>query len=177
MIIDLSTITSQPRHYHFAFEKDWWLNDANDEQIQGLDAPLQVDVDLYRAGAKFVLEGKMIGRLRIRCDRCLEPYGQDLKKAFTLILTALTTDSDQEEIELSDEDLLTDFIEGDEIELDDFIREQIYLALPIKCLCDENCAGICPDCGANLNSEPCSCQREKGHPAFLKLKHVKIKGE
>jgi uncharacterized protein len=61
------------------------------------------------------------------------------------------------EIELLEEDLETGFISGDEIELDDIFKEQLYLALPIKSLCREGCLGLCPICGTDLNIQRCQC--------------------
>ncbi len=56
----------------------------------------------------------------------------------------------EEEIELSDEDMMTDFVTGEEVDLGEIIREQIFLALPMKSVCRPTCAGLCPKCGANL---------------------------
>lgn len=62
-----------------------------------------------------------------------------------------------EEAELTDEV----FYEGSSISLDETIREQVLLALPMRPLCSPECKGICPVCGANLNLSPCSCPREE----------------
>ncbi len=72
---------------------------------------------------------------------------------------------------------IVEFITDSEIRLDDIVREQIYLSLPMKCLCREDCSGLCPLCGTNLNMKKCECLREKGHPGFSKLKKVKFQGE
>ena len=70
------------------------------------------------------------------------------------------------------------FLRGEEVDLDEIIQEQVYLSLPIiRILCKENCQGLCPVCGNNLNKENCQCNREHGHPGFLKLKNLRIKGE
>ena len=56
-------------------------------------------------------------------------------------------------------------IKGNVIDLDDVIREQVYLSLPIKRLCRETCSGLCPSCGLNLNKEQCQCGKRPGHHA------------
>lgn len=81
-------------------------------------------------------------------------------------------DPDQNEIELSEEDMAVRFITGGEIDIDDIVIEQIYLSLPIKFLCSEGCHGLCPRCGTNLNQGECGCLKKNGHPAFLKLKEL-----
>ena len=76
-----------------------------------------------------------------------------------------------------EEDMEVDFIRGEEIDLDEIIRENMYLSLPIKLLCREECLGLCSNCGRNLNNGDCHCRQEQGHPGFSKLKGIKIKGE
>ena len=82
----------------------------------------------------------------------------------------------QNEIELLEDDMSVDFITGNEICLDDIVREQIYLSLPMKCLCREDCLGLCTLCGTNLNIGKCNCEDKKGHPGFSKLKNIKLDG-
>jgi uncharacterized protein len=75
-------------------------------------------------------------------------------------------EEDDTEIELAEKDLEVDFIRGEEIDLDEIIREQIYLSLPMKSLCSEDCLGLCPTCGSDLNAGSCQCHREQGHPGI-----------
>jgi uncharacterized protein len=113
----------------------------------------------------------------IRCDRCLEPYQRDIDAGFSFFLTIAPSLSGQNEIELLEDDMSVELVTDSEIRLDDIVREQIYLTLPMKCLCSEDCSGLCPLCGTNLNMKKCECLREKGHPGFSKLKKVKFQGE
>jgi uncharacterized protein len=175
MIIDLRSILTAPRHFDFTLEPDWWRGDGEDNQILGLDSPLSVHISISRAGSKYVLEGSLSGRLKLRCDRCLEPFNNDLNSDFSLFLSLPPTDTEKGELELVEEDMSLDFIIGDEIDLDEVVREQIYFSLPMKSLCRKDCSGLCPLCGANLNMEECKCRKEKGHPGFSELKNLKLK--
>jgi uncharacterized protein len=175
MIVDLKTILTAPRHFDFTLEPDWWQGDEEDDQILGLDSPLAVQITISRAGSKYVLDGRLSGRLRLRCDRCLEPFYDDLSSDFRLFLSLPPSDAEKSDLELSEEDMSLDFIVGGEIDLDEIVREQIYFSLPMKSLCREDCSGLCPLCGANLNKEECKCRREMGHPGFSKLKNLKLK--
>ena len=177
MIIDLRTISSDARRFNFTFEPVWWDGTGKYDQILGLDRPLEVHIEIYKTGGKYVLEGDLKGGLQVRCDRCLEIYHSDLESRFRLFLMPAPPGSDESELELSEEDLSVDFIVEDEIEMDEFVREQVYLSLPMKTLCKEDCSGLCPICGANLNMGPCECRPEKGHPGFRTLKNTKINGE
>lgn len=110
----------------------------------------------------------------MRCDRCLSSYSHVLQPEFRLFLSSHHPDLVQSEIELLEEDMLVEFITGEEIELGDIVREQIYLSFPMKFLCHEECRGLCLACGANLNRGECGCREKKGHPAFLKLKELEL---
>lgn len=175
MIIDLRTIPHGSRRFEFSLEQGWWHSDERDDLVIAVDTPLEVRIEISRLNDKYVLNGNLSCGLQVRCDRCLEPYHRDIKTDFQLYLTLPPPESENTEMELVDEDMAVDFIVGEEIELDDVIREQIYLSLPMKSICSEGCLGLCPRCGANLNQGKCRCSREVGHPGFSKLKDLKIK--
>jgi uncharacterized protein len=134
---------------------------------------LGVKVRLYKAGDKYVMEGLLSGGLTLACDRCLETFHRDLESKFRVTLKRPSERIDDGEVELAEDELEVNFVRGEEVALDEIIREQILLMLPMKSLCSEDCSGLCPTCGANLNQNPCQCSVEKGHPEFLKLKILK----
>lgn len=158
------------------YDKDWWGGRGEDEQVLALDRPLNVRIKIRRTGKQYVLEGKMAGGLLVKCDRCLEPFHSDLDSEFHVYLQALAVaQPGTAEVELLDEDMEVEFVEGGELDLDAIVQEQIFLALPMKCVCVETCQGLCPVCGMNLNSGACECLKDQGHPAFQKLRNLKIK--
>lgn len=176
MIIDLRTIAEESRVSE-VLDDDWWFNGVQDDTILSLDTPLRVSVQVSKVGDKYVLNGVIYGGLQVTCDRCLEAYHWDLKSTFHLSLVVHAAGPDEAELELLDEDMEVDFIDRETIDLDAIIREQVFLALPMKNICRESCLGLCPVCGANLNEGPCGCKKESGHPAFSKLTNLKIEGE
>jgi len=169
MLIDLQAIT-EDTEFSEVLEEGWWHPGPEDEQILGLDSPLHVKAKVSKAADKFLVQGRIRGGLRIRCDRCLEPFHRELESEFHVALVFPREGSGQVEIELLDEDLEVDFIKGDQIDLDDIVREQIYLTLPMSAVCSEHCRGLCPVCGANLNERSCRCRSAEGHPAFPTLR-------
>lgn len=177
MNIDIRTISRGPRDFDYTLGLDWWGHEGGDGQILGLARPLNVHISISKAGTKYMVDGRLAGRLIIRCDRCLEPYQRDIDAGFSFFLAIALSLSGQNEIELLEDDMSVELVTDSEIRLDDIVREQIYLSLPMQCLCSEDCSGLCPLCGTNLNIKKCECQREKGHPGFSKLKKVKIQGE
>ena len=174
MIVDLKTISDIPRRFDLLLAPDWWVAEEEGGQVLGLDGPLEVHIVLYRAGSRYVLEGRLSGGFCGICDRCLDPYKSPLAAEFRVFLTLPPGETEESEIELTQNDMFIDFIMAEEIELDDIVREQLYLALPMKFLCREDCAGLCPSCGANLNRQKCACKVEAGHPGFSKLKNLKL---
>lgn len=177
MKIDLRSILEGIREFQFFVESDWWLANGLDDVVLGLRTPMHVRVLASRPGKGYLLEGHLKGAIEVRCDRCLEPYAYDLEKDFRLVLVVQAKEKGQAEMmELFREDLDEAFIDDFVVDLSTIAREQIFLSLPMKSICSENCAGLCPACGGNLNKKPCGCKSAAGHPGFSKLKTLKLKG-
>ncbi len=178
MIVDLKSISRSPRHFDLMIQPDWWHASDGNEQIQGLEGPLNAKISVSREDNRYTVNGHVRGRLRVVCDRCLEAYTLAVSRDFRLVLLPdALLDPLQSETELEKDDLAVGFVADEKIDLDDIIREQIYLSLPMKLLCRKDCAGFCSRCGVNLNVETCKCSEKVGHPAFLKLKALKIREE
>ena len=170
MIIDLKTIPREGfRTFQFNMDKDCWDPRGVNEWVLDLNTPFMINVKIFRTGDEYVLDGDLKGSIKVMCDRCLEYYQQDVKTDFRLFL-ARSPDTEKAEIELLEEDMEVDFIRDEEIDLDEIIQEQLYLSLPIKSLCMEECLGLCPTCGYNLNNGACECKKEQeGHPGLSKF--------
>ncbi len=177
MIVDLKSISDGPRHFNLTLKRAWWPDTGEDDQLLGIDGPLEASLSISRTDQVYLLEGHLNGRLRIRCDRCLEPYSQDLDCDFSFSLAAGPSDDRPGEVELTGEDLSVEFVKEGQIELDEIVREQVYLSLPMKSRCRESCLGLCPVCGTDLNKTKCACQQKKGHPGFSKLKGLRFRGD
>lgn len=176
MIIDLQAVADET-HVHEMLDQGWWKVTDPSQQVLGLEGPLQVEVKVSKAADKFLVEGTLEGKVRIRCDRCLEAFGMELKSAFNVYLVVRPSGRFEEDLELLEEDMEVEFLDGETIDLDHVIREQIYLSVPMKCLCRSDCRGLCSQCGANLNVAPCSCKSGLRHAAFSKLENLKLQGE
>ena len=83
-----------------------------------------------------------------------------------------TSAADTDEAEIGEEDLGVSFYRDDEIDLGEVMREQFYLAVPMKPLCREDCRGLCPVCGINRNRETCSCQTDWVDPRLEPLRKL-----
>jgi len=151
------------------------MNPEPDEQVLGLDGPLEVHMTLSREGRQYAVDGSLSGSVRARCDRCLEVYSHHVRSRFRLLLAPPLPEPVAGDIALLEEDMSVEFLADEQVDMDQLVREQLYLALPVKFLCHEGCRGLCPVCGANLNYETCTCAVAGGHPAFRKLEQLKVK--
>ena len=107
------------------------------------------------------------------CARCLEPVIEDVNRSFDLFYAPLPKGAKPKEDRLKDDDTEIAFFEGDGLFLADVLREQVLLALPLKVICQSDCRGLCPNCGANLNHEECRCETHATDPRLAPLARLK----
>lgn len=159
MKIDLTNIPSEGKEFNFKFAQDRLKTDFEDERILGLDAPVSARIKIQPVGKKISIEGSISTSLLLQCDRCLEPYSWDLSNNFRIFLS-LSPLTGGIDVELSEDDLNLEFIQGSFLEPEQVIQEQIILSLPMKTLCSPDCKGLCAICGSNLNVTTCSCSKK-----------------
>jgi len=148
---------------------------GNFSQIDFLfETPIEATAKVWKAGQSIVIKGGLKALLRLRCARCLEEFSYPLSSTFEVALTPSKEASSEEEVELSEEDMESNFYEGGEIQLSEIACEQIFLEIPYQPLCREDCRGLCPVCGKDLNRTSCECRREDIETAFTVLKKLKL---
>jgi uncharacterized protein len=147
------------------------------EEDPGLEfsqAAVQGMVSLAKHGHDILVRGRLQGRLQLACGRCLEPFSLPVETDFDLLLVPAPLGEGPEEEELSAQELDLDFYSGETVDLEAIVREQIILMVPLKPLCQEDCQGLCPFCGANRNRESCPCKEEKSDSPFAPLAKLKV---
>jgi uncharacterized protein len=97
-------------------------------------------------------------RVEINCARCLDPVQHDVKSNFDLLYRPLGADRKSDEVSISEAETEIGYFSGEGVLLEDVLREQVLLALPLKSVCRESCKGMCPHCGRNLNQGECGCE-------------------
>ncbi len=102
------------------------------------------------------------------CDRCLTEYEKNYKEAFKVLFHLGEHDFETEE-----ENVVMLSPEQNEIDLLPFIKENLILSIPMKTVCSSSCKGICSGCGADLNSEACTCSEAPIDPRWEKLRELK----
>ena len=129
-----------------------------DDEGYAIVGPVHLVMDVQKQGDAFRATGQVDGTLRLECGRCLDPFDVAIVAPFELRYVPAVENTGDVEQEVGDDDLTTAYYRDQRIDLEELMREQFQLALPMKPLCDEACKGLCPQCGANLNTNPCDCQ-------------------
>jgi len=138
--------------------------------------PVFISLHAQRVREMYVVKGKFHTKVRFSCSRCLAEYEDTLSHDFTLTYTRRSEPEEPpSELELEAEEIGIIPFQGQEIHLQDGIQEEIVMSLPMQPHCSEDCRGLCPQCGADLNLGSCGCQTVRGHPKFEVLKGLKVK--
>ncbi len=137
--------------------------------------PLVAECALERKGDdKVALRGNVDVQVMLPCDRCLGWYPVQVKTDFQLIYALEHDEAWQvKALESLPTDLETEVLSEPVIDLDDVLRQQVYLALPVKSLCSPSCAGLCSHCGTNLNETTCECSKKVKDSPFAALAQLK----
>ncbi len=122
----------------------------------------RVSCRLERADGDSVhVRGRLSAGLGFECNRCLRPFDLPLEQDLDLFYLPHQGDGDveeeEDEVELEDHEMVVAYHDGSRLDLGEMVREQIYLTVPMKRLCREDCKGRCARCGADLNAEACDC--------------------
>jgi uncharacterized protein len=165
MLVDLGHAGD---HESFSFDETFAVSSREDDELA---CRVSVAVEATRTGNRFLLEGTVRGKVQAECARCLVPFEHALSTAFSIVLQKGGGSAVPEGIDDDDFFVLG---EGEEYRYDVFphVREAVLLELPIRYLCREDCAGICPRCGANRNEAPCGCPAAEGDPRWGNLKKL-----
>ncbi|MDQ4122593.1 MAG: DUF177 domain-containing protein [Acidobacteriota bacterium] len=172
VFVDFSQTSEKVINFSHVFEPgEIDLNDA-DNRVAG---KLEVSGTAHKTEAGADVAGKISGKLEIACDRCLKPLESDVVIEFEDDFVTLTDyeKSTAENHEIAGADLDVSIYDGERIDISELVREQILLNLPARQLCDENCTGLCETCGADKNTENCSCESETIDPRWNALKQLK----
>jgi uncharacterized protein len=120
------------------------------------------------------IQGRYTVEMSSQCDRCLGSARFPLDAPFDLFYKSTSTIAREEEVEIDAGETEIGFYEGSGIELDDILREQVLLALPMQRVCSEACKGICPSCGKNRNETTCDCKSETHDDRLGALRNLKL---
>jgi len=158
-------------------EAEDWLDErlrADEKRLFRIIGSIRVYLRLSKSGRMIHVKSRLEARVELPCARCVEPFSLGLNSEFGVVLKPRPNFPLEEERELNREDLESAFYEGEEINLTSFVQDQVLLTLPQKAVCREECRGLCPRCGKNLNREVCQCPTAIMDPRFQVLKNLKV---
>jgi uncharacterized protein len=115
------------------------------------------------------LRGSFSGKFQVPCARCVEPVEIPLAAEFDLIFRPAEADQEAPERSITAPETEIGYYQKDSLVLEDVLREQVLLSLPVRTLCKPDCKGLCPRCGENRNSQPCSCDVGPSDPRWAAL--------
>jgi uncharacterized protein len=170
MQLDLTRYRQPLGHFSRTFQP---AEVAQEGDAYRIVAPVALEFDVHKDKARFRLVGSAVTELELPCSRCLEPFRLPVNAAFDLRYLPASEMSHDEEREIEEEDLETSYYRDDQIDLNELLREQFYLVLPMKPLCDDDCKGLCPQCGTNRNTGTCECDTGWEDPRLAPLKELK----
>ncbi len=125
-------------------------------------------------GGEIRVQGRIQADLETECDRCLGRAAFHIDAPFDLFYRPLESAGAEEEVAIDEGEAEMGFYELPGLQLEDIVREQVLLQLPMQRVCSDACKGICPVCGANRNETNCSCEPPSGDDRWMALKDLHI---
>jgi len=145
-----------------------------DDEHARLTSPADVHLKVRRTGERIKIRGRITASAEVDCDRCLGAVAFPIESEFDAEFEPANQLSEEEGHEIAADELNVATFEDGVIDVNDLVREQIYLAMPARMLCTEECMGLCPVCGANRNvDDACDCNPVEIDPRWEALKNLK----
>lgn len=143
-----------------------------DDRIK-LTEPAAVSGQIRLSGNEVFVNGHFETRAQVECDRCLQPVELPVSADFELeYIPDSEYESDGSVAELTEAEMSVAVFDGDAIDIDEIVKEQVLLAVPTRMLCREDCKGICPQCGMDRNTSECNCVTNEIDPRWAALKDL-----
>lgn len=169
MRIELEKLEGRKGEFAHVYQPDE-LNPV-DERVR-LTGPAAVNGRIRIAGNEVFVNGHIDTRTQVECDRCLQPVELPVNADFSLEYISDSDYESSEAAELTEEEMSVAVFDGQALDVDEIVKEQILLAVPTRMLCREDCKGICPECGADRNTGECHCVTKEIDPRWAALKNL-----
>jgi uncharacterized protein len=134
-------------------------------------SPVSACLEFTKIDGEIILDGRLSAEIELDCSRCLIKFHRILEIPVNVVYRPIE-EIDYDRRELKDDEMDMEFYKGDELDVQELLKEQIRLNIQMKPLCDENCRGLCPLCGTDLNMGTCSCINKDTDPRLEVLKKL-----
>ncbi len=167
MNLDLRQFESFPAEFSAEVEADSMEYEINGVEFRDV---MNLKIDIQKVRDEYYCHGYTSVPVEEECSRCLNPFEAELSGNFSFIIR--TSEGKSIKTGGDEEDIL--YVKSNEpvVELNRIIRETLMLSLPLKPLCAEDCKGLCPSCGVNLNEDTCECRNEESDERWEGLKDL-----
>ena len=129
---------------------------------------VEVDIRIDRTGHRYLLSGTVSTLASFECDRCVVPVTRRVSGSYRMWYVHSAEESaglDPSEVQVISEGLQA-------IDIEEDVRQTAILTVPLKVLCKDDCRGLCPMCGTNLNEQQCACTDTVADPRWDKLRSL-----
>ena len=129
-----------------------------------------VELTLTKAGEDIYVSGRAEGTVKLQCSRCLVEYEMALAPSIEAPFFPHAAESAESEEE---DDGEVNYHDGEKLDVFPLLHDNLLLAIPFKPLCKEECKGLCPKCGADMNTAPCGCELKEPDARLAALQKLK----
>ncbi len=146
---------------------DYFFNQS--DGINGVGS-VKIDLSLTRAGDDVFVSGPVEGTVKLQCSRCLAEYEMALTPTIEAPFFPHSAESAED---AEEDDGEVNYHDGEKLDLFPILHDHLLLAVPLKPLCREDCKGLCPKCGADMNTAPCGCKTVEPDARLAALQKLK----
>lgn len=166
MIIDLKNLKLRVKDVE-AYSLEKILSNKLLDTIYGrFLKPTLVQLTVERTGKLYLANGRINTIIEVPCYRCLTNATFPIDNGINFTLA----ESIHEEDYRGEDDII--FFTNPEVDITPSVIENIFVNMPMRILCDDNCRGLCPECGINKNLDTCNCKTDNIDPRLAKLKDL-----
>ncbi len=170
MYIDVEKLKQEKystRHYDFNLNLPYLMVGHEKIMVKG---PIKVASSATFTNKDILVEGTITAQLELNCHRCLEKFIYNLEAPFKERFVTSSEYKTLTESEKMQEDI--SWYQNGKINLEPLVEQIIYLSLPMKVMCKEDCLGLCSKCGSSLNIKKCDCKDEEIDPRLAVLQQL-----
>jgi uncharacterized protein len=142
-----------------------------DDRVSIVEPPA-VSGEIRQKGQRLRVAGTVSGRVQVECDRCLKPVEVAVNSHCDVEYVTAEDYQAQQALELTEADLNLSLFDGEGLEIDELVKEELLLAVPDHVICSEACRGICAVCGVDKNLSDCECETREVDPRWSGLKQL-----
>lgn len=157
-------------------QESYHLEEQDFDFMEGdwqLAKPLVIDTEISHEGQFLQMNGRIQTTVKGKCSRCLELVSMDIDHSFAEQLLYAKDVSLFSHLAVGEVEEKYFIYDNDTLDITDIIRESLLAVLPQKILCRDDCRGLCPKCGKNLNQGQCDCDLFEVDPRLAILAKLK----